>query len=141
MRSGWYACKLDGGYEVLVLRKRALAPEKLDGHAGLVICGRGEPAGRRMLGIKNGLGWLSYKWTYTCDFRLGIMEFRTISGATTPPVTSMPSASEMTSKQQQQSVTSSLFRTPPWIPAPSAAASSGEMDWRGARPKYSVTSS
>lgn len=70
-------------------------------------------------------------------FLVGIVVFLLMSLVKTPPRVSIPSDSGVTSKSST-SVTSPA-RTPPWMAAPIATASSGFTDLLGARPNRSWT--
>lgn len=70
-------------------------------------------------------------------FLVGIVVFLGISFVKTPPSVSIPRDSGVTSNNNT-SLTSPA-RTPPWIAAPTATASSGLTALLGARPKVSCT--
>lgn len=70
-------------------------------------------------------------------FFVGIVVFRLMSLVKTPPSVSIPRDSGVTSNSST-SVTSPA-KTPPWMAAPMATASSGLTDLLGARPNRSWT--
>ena len=73
----------------------------------------------------------------TWPFLVGMVVFLLMSLVNTPPRVSMPSDRGVTSNRST-SVTSPA-RTPPWMAAPMATASSGLTDLEGARPNRSWT--
>ncbi len=81
--------------------------------------------------------WLSSAVEKTCCALVGMVVFFWISLVITPPSVSMPSESGVTSRRST-SFTSPL-RTPPWMAAPIATASSGFTSRRGSLPKNSFT--
>merc|ERR1719507_2243696 len=80
--------------------------------------------------------WPSAAVENTWDFLVGMVVFLLISLVNTPPRVSIPRERGVTSRRRT-SVTSPA-RTPPWIAAPIATASSGLTDLLGARPKISL---
>lgn len=79
--------------------------------------------------------WHAAKHTWL--FLVGMVVFLLMSFVKTPPRVSIPSERGVTSKSNT-SVTSPA-RTPPWMAAPIATASSGLTDLLGARPNSSWT--
>lgn len=67
------------------------------------------------------------------DFFIGIVLFLGIILAINPPTTSIPKVRGVTSRSNKS--LRSPFKTPPWIAAPTATASSGLTDLLGTLPK------
>lgn len=80
---------------------------------------------------------IRHLFSVTWLFLVGMVVFLLMSLVKTPPSVSMPSDSGVTSSSST-SVTSPA-RTPPWMAAPMATASSGFTDLLGARPNRSWT--
>jgi hypothetical protein len=81
--------------------------------------------------------WLSAAVVKIFDSSVGIVVFLSISRSNRPPFTSMPRLSGVTSNNTMSST--SPPRTPPWIAAPSATASSGLTFFFGSVPRISST--
>mmetsp|Transcript_3712 Transcript_3712/g.8339 ORF Transcript_3712/g.8339 Transcript_3712/m.8339 type:complete len:261 (-) Transcript_3712:1699-2481(-) len=79
-------------------------------------------------------GWLSTLVENVWDFFVGIGVFRGIKGVNTPPTVSIPWEREVTSRTTISFSASSPAKTPPWIAAPYATASSGFTEVDGSFP-------
>ena len=82
-------------------------------------------------------GWLSAAVEKTWLLEVGMVVLRSISLVKTPPIVSIPRDSGVTSRRTT-SLTSPV-KTPPWMAAPRATASSGLIEWFGSLPVKDFT--